>query len=661
MKFATTALLSLLSAPSAATKNFKPTSGDVEKLLNVTDATDFLQGQNFLGHGYNAIYANPIVGDSGSGGAPEGLTKAQSIFKFVASDNTVKWNGNNYVCPLGVDCDVYNSCGSTTTSFSAHGAKSMQEALKGSVSFATGGWFPGSFTASASYQSTVSSMEENSYHYFYADATCAMYHLKLKSFTSDLTLSSEFETAVAYLDVSNDDTFYDVIEAFGTHYTSALVVGGQATKYDYFEEEYYESATATGMSFDEDAKVSFAMFSVSGEFSETKREECTEEYDSKSSGGSAYYVGGGAWAESIADWYATLVEDESLAPLGSGMEVTPLFSLLTSTYFPQDVDIAEKATKMEEMLQNYCRLLDERGETCVEEPEDIIPPADRIKQSDLEGGPNNTFAAEVAIGTDVYRFGGLDGYFECDITAKYDAIMGKWDEAAVQTFPEIMSSMGVAAVGTDIYLFGGYSHGYTSTVRKYDTLKDSYAVMAPTSHRSDDVRAATVSLSSSALIYYGAMNPNPSDFKGFYKYDVASDTHSTISTDLQVNCLASSTDGTELFGVTDNYLNKFDPSNGLGTKVSEEKFPSSMYSNRCAMTTSGLFYFITNDEIWYMDTSSKSDMKWYKAGNIDSHHQYAYGYYSYSAVMIQDILLITSLGYTEAFDTTSARRLEADE
>jgi hypothetical protein len=70
-------LLLLLSlATAAASKN--------------ATANNFLQGQNFLGHGINIIFSNPLVGANNNGGAPEGLTKVQSVIEFAPSENTVK-------------------------------------------------------------------------------------------------------------------------------------------------------------------------------------------------------------------------------------------------------------------------------------------------------------------------------------------------------------------------------------------------------------------------------------------------------------------------------------------------------------------------------------------------------------------------------------------
>ena len=66
---------------------------------------------------------------------------------------------------------------------------------------------------------------------------------------------------------------------------------------------------------------------------------------------------------------------------------------------------------------------------------------------------------------------------------------------------------------------------------------------------------------------------------------------------------------------------------------------------QCAMTSDGYFYYLRYDGIWYMDTAEDGDKKWFKAGVVPSHH------YHYSAVMIQDTLLITSNGKTDAIST----------
>ncbi|GMI28914.1 hypothetical protein TeGR_g7533 [Tetraparma gracilis] len=639
-----TILLLLLSlATAAASKNA------------TTD--NFLQGQGFLGHGLNIMYMNPLVGSNNNGGAPKGLTKAQSVIEFTPSDHTVKWNGNDYSCPAGVDCDVYSSCGSSSESFSAHGAKSYQESLKrsGGVSIgSTFSWFPGSFTASSSYTSTVSDMEEHSYHYFYAKATCAMYHLKLRDFTTDVSVTDEFKAGVASLSNDDDGTFYRVIEAFGTHYTTAVLIGGQMTKEDWFTEETVQHAESEGKSFEEMAKVSYSMIGGSEQYSTEKQTECKEEYDAKRAGTQELYVGGAAFTDGgISEWYEALVGDlESVAPIGSGIEIMPICELMTAQYFPDDKDIVGKKAKMEKMLESYCEWLGENGQVCLLKPEDKEPTSD-IKTEDLEGGPNNWEAAEVAIGTKVYRFGGYDGSNTVSTTSLYDAAMGKWDEAKVQQLPEARYDIGAAAVGDDIFLFGGGDGTIKSEVLKYSTARDSFAVMAPMDKPMGFVTAAAVTTEDgTANIFYGSSS---SDIPGFFVYEPSADKHTVIDADISnINCLTSSNDGESVWGLVDKHLYTIDASTGAKTTFSDNEFPSDIsdYGSQCAMTSDGFFYFLNDSGIWYMDTAEDGDKKWSKTGVVPS-HPITFGY---SAVMIQDTLLITSMGYTDAISTTPQAR-----
>ncbi|GMH65577.1 hypothetical protein TrRE_jg12155 [Triparma retinervis] len=218
--------------------------------------------------------------------------------------------------------------------------------------------------------------------------------------------------------------------------------------------------------------------------------------------------------------------------------------------------------------------------------------------------------------------------------------------------------MGAVAVGTDIFLFGGYVKVFapSSVVRKYDTTRDSYAEMEPMSKALNYVSAAAVTVDGGTKIFYFSMFGEDADFVGYFSYDPATDKHSTIDADLSDGCcLAASSDGSELWGVFGTHLNTVDPSTGSKSTFSDDGFPSSINGVwiQCAMTTDGFFYFLTMDGIWYMDTNAGSDKNWFKTGVVPSHHGY-----HYSAVMIQDTLLITSFGYTDAFPTTPSARLQ---
>ena len=198
------------------------------------------------------------------------------------------------------------------------------------------------------------------------------------------------------------------------------------------------------------------------------------------------------------------------------------------------------------------------------------------------------------IRTKVYRFGGLDDVGNnVDTTAIYDAVMGKWDETKVQPLPEARSRIGAAVVGDDIFLFGGYQ----SEVLKYLTAMDSYAVVALIDNPNmyDVTAAAVTTEDGTAKIFYGSM----SYYSGFYVYEPAADKHSVIDADISdIKCLASSNDGKEVWGMVGTQLYAIDTSTGARTTFSDDDFTCAIhtYWNQCAMTSDGLFYFLTKDE-----------------------------------------------------------------
>jgi hypothetical protein len=136
-------------------------------------------------------------------------------------------------------------------------------------------------------------------------------------------------------------------------------------------------------------------------------------------------------------------------------------------------------------------------------------------------------------------------------------------------------------------------------------------------------------------------------------YEPSADKHTVIDADISnIKCLTSSNDGEGVWGLVDKHLYSIDASTGAKTTFSDDEFPSDIngYWSQCAMTSDGFFYFLNDSGIWYMDTAEDGDKKWFKTGVVPSHHD------CYSAVMIQDTLLITSHGFTDAISTTPQAR-----
>ena len=206
--------------------------------LPAASCATMLPGMSFLGHGYNILVGNPIDGGAGSG-VPEGLAVVQRVFSLTANpSDSLSWNGGTYSCATGVECNLYNACSENSQSYSAFGAKSYQEALGSTLGVGASGGvkgFKGSFTASTSFQLTVEGMEEHRYHYQFVQATCQMFGLRMLKFSDASQLTPEFVKAISSLPVPADgededkylNPYYTVISSFGTHFTTAIRIGGQ--------------------------------------------------------------------------------------------------------------------------------------------------------------------------------------------------------------------------------------------------------------------------------------------------------------------------------------------------------------------------------------------------------------------------------------------------
>jgi len=96
---------------------------------------------------------------------------------------------------------------------------------------------------------------------------------------------------------------------------------------------------------------------------------------------------------------------------------------------------------------------------------------------------------------------------------------------------------------------------------------------------------------------------------GLYRYDPANDKHTVINSS-KTYCLASSSDGSQPFAVRDRYLYSVDPNTGSFRKISDLRFPESIeIQSQCAMNSDGIFYFLNEDGIWFMDTPEDGDKK----------------------------------------------------
>ena len=442
---------------------------------------NMLQGINWLGSGYNVVFGNPSAGVS-NGAAPEGLIQGQQIFAFTEDEDTshgLEWptgSGDKKTCALGVQCfPPVNSCSSDMSSTTSHGAKSMQDNLALSISAGGGVPLVGSFTLSTNFHLSVSQMEEHDYHFISTEATCSLYGFKMHDvkYSDDLKLTQDFLNAVGTLssdgNLTSDDAFYELIEAFGTHYTTAATIGGQYLNTTWFTSDAWQHSLDIGISLEAQAQVSFKVATGGIDSKSEAAHTCTETYESTQEGNKAYYMGGAAFPESgqVSEWYQGLVDNDNSSPVGKGMEIAPITDIFIEKFFPDDDLIKEKADRMKELLPKYCAFLNTEGKKCIEAPEDV-PDLHSIEQLDTlitaaSGGEEFTVSA----GTYTRTMEGSDGHtYGIVIEGKAMTIVGEGSDSSILDGGNDHHVVEVYDVSSGKVVFDGLAvkNGYDSSI-----------------------------------------------------------------------------------------------------------------------------------------------------------------------------------------------------
>ena len=146
------------------------------------------------------------------------------------------------------------------------------------------------------------------------------------------------------------------------------------------------------------------------------------------------------------------------------------------------------------------------------------------------------YGATVAVGTDIYLFGGrhyVNGYEQHDYSYKYDTLTDTYTK--LSDMPHSFYDGTAVAVGTDIYLFGG-AQDFTSDASKnnykYDTLTDTYTKLSDIPYVL--CNGAAVAVGTDIYLLGGGTGPNVENLSGEqykynYKYDTLTDTYTKLS------------------------------------------------------------------------------------------------------------------------------------
>ena len=173
-------------------------------------------------------------------------------------------------------------------------------------------------------------------------------------------MSSDFASAVAalpdtfsysYANASaNMQAYMKFIQKWGTHFAAAVQFGGSAVLKNSFSESEYYNYSSQSYSVEAGASGIFDVFSAGGSVSSASSESQAFYKDTQMSSSDFKFLGGKPTAGMDKEsWAATVAEN----PIPVRVYLISMADLLTSTYFPNDSNIASKQKALNQLLDLY--------------------------------------------------------------------------------------------------------------------------------------------------------------------------------------------------------------------------------------------------------------------------------------------------------------------
>lgn len=196
--------------------------------------------------------------------------------------------------------------------------------------------------------------------------------------------------------------------------------------------------------------------------------------------------------------------------------------------------------------------------------------------------PNGTFSnlsadrynmAAVAVGTDVYIFGGS---VSSTVYEKYNVTTG--ETTVLGTMPYSIASSSSKAVYLDgnIYITSG-----RDTFLKYNISSDTFTKLTNPPFITSSIRNYCLAAANGNLYVFGYYNSsNSTVYRNAYRYNIASDTYTSITTGSRMVTSsdgpgAAVTIGNNIYIFCDNYATKYDVDNDTYTALANIPFSTS--------------------------------------------------------------------------------------
>jgi len=345
---------------------------------------------NFLGRGYDIFLGNPLS----ESGVDPGFRL--SVIEMLYSGAVSRDGGFSVPDNVDVTREPFAHFDSNVRLISSE--TEMQSSATSGFGFdlSVGGSYEGaaqvdasfSFSLNKEHQNAVETLSKSESVFVQIVGRTVIYRSRLNDkmpekvgaafaeHVKNLDPSCEYETGtvVAKCLEEEEEKYQTLVETFGTHYTTEVVMGGRAVeRYTMTQNEMTtvqtKMATST-LGFDADVSAKFSSFSgflkTNGEISSQFESTAKSVLNSQNIKRKQWYLGGTAGlgdsdsgsTESLKRWAATVIDN----PIPTSVVLAPIPALLTSKQFPDDSSIDRKRKHLFEVLYNACNR--KGGENC---------------------------------------------------------------------------------------------------------------------------------------------------------------------------------------------------------------------------------------------------------------------------------------------------------
>ena len=273
------------------------------------------------------------------------------IFNFTYNQNSQSDDGK-YEIPDNVIVNNRAGCEYLQTANEYFSSIDYQKDLRNYVSL--GGSYDNfvrsvSFSSSADFVTKKASIENEKNVVLEYGEKCERYKVEIAE--TSFQLHSEFKNYIKSAYNGGDKTWQNLIEDYGTHYISTVVLGGRVQYHYYFSSRSITEMKTMGIDVKTAAALSFKKFNLDmGNELQSNTKKINTFLEKKKSYSKS--VVGGQPNDNLTKWISSLSDN----PMPIFYTIKPLVDLISPNYFPEynAIDLAIIKENLNNSIKDFC-------------------------------------------------------------------------------------------------------------------------------------------------------------------------------------------------------------------------------------------------------------------------------------------------------------------